>query len=135
MKLGGLMNPLKQRSAVQLSRAIHIVLAACMMNAATAYAENPITGAIGETKPIFDSRVRYETVDQDPLAQDAEAETVRVRAGFETGKAWETSLLAEGEFVWDVGGDYRSDNAVLKNTTYPVVADRDSQEVNRLQLT
>jgi hypothetical protein len=135
MKLGGLMNPLKQRSAVQLSRAIHIVLAACIMNAATAYAENPITGAIGETKPIFDSRMRYETVEQAPLAEDAEAETLRVRAGFETGKAWDTSLLAEGEFVWDVGGDYRSDNAVLKNTAYPVVADRDSQEVNRLQLT
>lgn len=129
------MNPLKQRSAVQLSRAIHIVLAACIMNAATAHAENPIIGAIGETKPIFDSRVRYETVDQDPLAEDAQAETMRVRAGFETGKAWETALLAEGEFVWNFGGDYRSDTGVLKNTVYPVVPDRESQEVNRLQLT
>lgn len=129
------MDPLKQCTAVQLSRAIKVVFAACALNAAAAYAENPITGAIGETKLILDSRVRYETVDQDPLAEDAEAETVRVRAGFETGKAWETSLLAEGEFVWDVAGDYRSDNAVLKNTAYPVIADRDAQEVNRLQLT
>src|SRR5690242_19961218 len=103
------MDPLKQCTAVQLSRAIKVVFAACALNAAAAYAENPITGAIGETKLILDSRVRYETVDQDPLAEDAEAETVRVRAGFETGKAWETSLLAEGEFVWDVAGDYRSD--------------------------
>jgi hypothetical protein len=92
-------------------------------------------GAVVETKPILDSRVRYESVDQTPLAEDADVETLRVRAGFETGKAWETSLLAEGEFIWDVGGHYRSDNAVLKNTTYPVVADQESQEVNRLQFT
>ena len=129
------MNPLKQRTAVQLSRTIKLILAAWVLNGLTAHAENPIAAAIGETKPIFDSRMRYENVDQDPLAQDADAETIRVRAGFETPKAWETSLLAEGEFVWDLGGDYRSDNAVLKNTAYPVVPDRESHEVNRLQLT
>jgi hypothetical protein len=120
----------------RLSSAIKIALAACIVSAASSvHAANPLIGAIGETKPIFDSRVRYETVDQDPLAQDADADTLRLRAGFETGKAWETSLLAEGEFVWMIDGNYRSDNSVLKNTTYPVVADRETQEVNRLQLT
>jgi hypothetical protein len=131
----GLMNGQSQYSGSRLRKAVKAILVLSIGSTAVAHAGNPVLGAIGETKPIFDSRMRYETVDQDPLAQDAEAETIRVRAGFETGKAWETSLLAEGEFVWDVGGDYRSDNAVLKNTTYPVVADRDSQEVNRLQLT
>ena len=34
----------------------------------------PIGGAIGETKPIIDTRLRYEGVDQDPMAEDADAQ-------------------------------------------------------------
>ena len=34
------------------------------------------------------------------MANEAEALTLRARLGFETGKAWETALLVEGEFVW-----------------------------------
>jgi hypothetical protein len=95
----------------------------------------PIGGALGETKPIIDARARYENVDQDPLLEEADADTLRLRLGFETGKAWNTSLLAEGEFVWPFDGDYREDNAVATNTAYPVVADPESYEVNRLHLT
>ena len=36
-------------------------------------AANPITGAIGETKPIFDMRLRAENVDQDGIVNDAHA--------------------------------------------------------------
>lgn len=95
----------------------------------------PIGGAIGETKPIVDARMRYESVEQDPLVEEADADTLRLRLGFETGKAWNTSLLAEGEFVWPFDDDYRDDNAVATNTAYPVVADPESYEVNRLHLT
>lgn len=96
---------------------------------------SPVTGALSEAKPLADVRLRSERVDQDPLAEDADAVTLRARLGFETGKAWETSLLAEGEFVWPLKTDYRPDNAVLTKTTFPVVADPESYEVNRLQLT
>jgi hypothetical protein len=59
---------------------------------------------------------------------------MRLRLGFETGKAWNTSLLAEGEFVTHISGSYRFDTARATNATYPLVADPETEEVNRLQL-
>lgn len=92
----------------------------------------PIGGAISETKPLVDARLRFEDVDQDPMIDEAQALTLRGRLGFETGKAWETALLAEGEFVWPLTSDYNS--TTNGNTTYPVVADPETYEINRLQL-
>ncbi len=94
----------------------------------------PVGGAMGETKYIIDTRLRSEIVDQTPLAEDASALTLRARLGFETGKAWETALLVEGEFVESLDDDYRGDNSVATMTAYPVVADPETREVNRLQL-
>lgn len=111
------------------------VAATLICPAAFASGLGPIGGALGETKPIVDARVRYENVDQTPLPEESDANTLRLRLGFETGKAWNTSLLAEGEFVWPFDGDYRNDNSVPTNATYPVVADPESYEMNRLHLT
>jgi len=95
---------------------------------------DPVWGAFGETKPIFDARLRVEDVSQDPLAEDASAVTLRARIGFETGKAWNTALLVEGEGVIPLRNDYRPDPAVAQMTAYPVVADPEAYEINRLQL-
>ncbi|WP_348240099.1 hypothetical protein, partial [Salmonella enterica] len=84
------------------------------------------------TKPIIDARIRFENVEQDPLVEESEANTLRLRLGFQTGKVWNTSLLAEGEFVWPFAGDYRDDNSVATNTAYPVVPDPEVYELNRL---
>ena len=93
-----------------------------------------VPGALSESKPILDARLRYEEVDQTPLAEEADAETVRLRLGFETGKAWNTSLLAEGEVITELAGHYRDDTARAGNAAYPVVPDPESEEINRLQL-
>jgi hypothetical protein len=109
--------------------------AACALLLSTASASaNPISGALGEWKPIVDVRLRYEEVEQKPLAEDAEAGTIRARLGVETGRAWGTALLLEGEFVTPIINDYRPDPAVATMTTYPVVPDPESYEVNRAQL-
>jgi len=92
----------------------------------------PIVGAFKESKPLLDTRLRFEDVDQDPMAREAEALTLRSRIGFETGKAWDTALLAEGEFLWPLRTDYNS--STNGKTTYPIVADPESYEINRLQL-
>lgn len=86
-------------------------------------------------KPLIDARMRAEFVDQTPFAEDADAVTLRLRAGFESGKTWNTTLLAEGDFVTPLGGDYRPDAAIPTHTAFPVVTDPESYEVNRLQLT
>ena len=100
---------------------------------------NPILGALGETKPIADFRVRSEYVDQNPppaaLTEHANAVIARGRLGIETGKAWNTSLLVEGEFVTPLQSDYRSDTSVRGYAYYPVIADPESYEVNRAQFT
>jgi len=88
--------------------------------------------AHAELKPILDTRLRYESVAQDGVSQDAEAMTLRARLGFETGKVAGTALLAEGEFVRPIVEDYNS--TTNGNSGYPVVADPQSSEVNRLQL-
>jgi hypothetical protein len=116
---------------------MRLLLGASLLGGASVHAAEPssATDALRNFKPIVDARMRYENVDQEPLAEEAEANTLRLRLGFETGKLWKTSLLAEGEFVWPFDGDYRGDNAVATNTAYPVVADPETYEVNRLQLT
>jgi hypothetical protein len=93
----------------------------------------PLHDAIRLTKPILDMRLRYEFVDQDPFARDANAATLRTRAGFETGKAWGTSLLVEAEAVMPLATRYNS--TINGKTLYPAVADPKDISLNRLQLT
>ena len=96
---------------------------------------SPIAGAFGETKPIFDMRLRAEEVDQVPLRDDSHAMTLRLRAGFETGKAWNTALLVEGEGIVPIQTNYRPDPMIPEMTTHPVIADAESYEINRFQVT
>jgi hypothetical protein len=88
--------------------------------------------AFDETKPIVDLRLRLEDVEQQGLPEEADATTLRGRLGFETGKAWDTALLAEAELVWPLTTDYNS--TLNGKTQFPVVADPESYEVNRLAL-
>jgi hypothetical protein len=89
--------------------------------------------AHAEVKPIVDTRLRFESVEQDGVVQTADALTLRGRLGLESGKVAGTSLLAEGEFVRPIVEDYNS--TTNGNVVYPVVADPRSSELNRLQLT
>jgi hypothetical protein len=93
---------------------------------------DPLRDALSATRPIVDLRLRLEDVEQEGLPEEADATTLRARLGFETGKAWNTALLAEGEFVWPLTTDYNS--TLNGKTQFPVVADPESYEVNRLQL-
>src|SRR5688572_2108098 len=114
------------------SRMGMVVLA--MTTAGPVLAEGSFADAIVATKPILDTRFRTEDVDQEPLANDANASTLRARLGLETGKAWGTSLLVEGEAVVPFDTDYRPDPSIPEKTSYPVVPDPESYEFNRVQL-
>jgi hypothetical protein len=119
------------KTTMQRIRSLCLVAGATLcatVRAEPSAADDFITGA----KPILDTRLRFESVDQDGVAQTAEAMTLRARLGFESGKVAGTALLAEGEFVRPVEEDYNS--TINGNTAYPVVADPRSSEVNRLQL-
>jgi len=108
-------------------------LAAIGSSTARADGAGPAWSAIRESKPIADLRLRMENVDQTGIAENAEAVTLRARLGFETGKAWNTALLAESDLVWPLAGDYNS--TVNGKSAFPIVADPETYEINRLQLT
>lgn len=114
-------------------RAVFGLVAVLGTCAAGAAGLEPVKGAIGETRFIADARLRSEVVEQQPLGEDASALTLRARLGFETGKAWGTALLVEGDGVVPLVEDYNS--TINGKTTYPVVADPEGYEFNRLQLT
>lgn len=82
-------------------------------------------------KPLIDARLRYEGVDQTGIANHADAVTARVRAGFEA-KSGDFALLAEAESTLAIGENYNS--GVNGKTTFPIVADPQNIELNRLQL-
>lgn len=81
---------------------------------------------------ILDMRLRYETVDQDGIASDAQALTLRTRLGYET-PAWRGfKALVEVENVTSLGEAYNSTtNGKLH---YPVVAEPEITELNRAQV-
>ena len=85
--------------------------------------------------PIVDLRLRYENVSQDNPVDDADAITVRLRAGFEV-KASEFSFLVEGEGTAAIGNNYNAFPfaAEDQNRPYSVVADPENIELNRAQI-
>ena len=88
-----------------------------------------------QVKPILDTRLRYETVDQGDL--DADALTLRLRAGAEA-KHDKWSLLAEGEGTLSIVNDYNAFPFAIvddqRRPQYAIIADPRSFDLNRLQL-
>lgn len=84
-----------------------------------------------QVRPLLDLRLRWENVDQDGIARNADAVTLRGRAGLGVNsKDW--SLLAEGEGTLALVNNY--DNGLTGKAGYPIVADPENFELNRLQL-
>src|SRR5512147_2010662 len=107
------------RELMNVSRLLRVSTAVLLLASSSAHAEatGPLVDAIGLTKTWLEERVRYEYVEQAPLAHDANAVTARTRAGFETGKAWDTSLLGELEWVLPISTGYNS--TINGKATYP----------------
>lgn len=82
-------------------------------------------------KPIIETRLRYEGVDQDGFTRDADAVTLRMRAGGEVSSG-PFAFLAEAEGTLAIDESYNS--GVNGKTLYPVVADPETVEANRVQL-
>ena len=88
-----------------------------------------------QVKPIVDTRLRWESVEQGEF--DADAVTLRLRAGAEA-KVGRLSVLAEGEGTVALGNDYNAFPFPIddkqRRPQYAVVADPYNSELNRLQL-
>ncbi|MBT4171360.1 MAG: hypothetical protein HOE05_24710, partial [Rhodospirillaceae bacterium] len=84
-------------------------------------------------KPVLDVRYRMEQVEQSGRAKDAAAQTVRVRAGYETGRVMGIGGAFDVEWIEHLGGQ-RFNDSINGKTNYPVVADPDDLAVNQLFL-
>lgn len=82
-------------------------------------------------KPIVDARLRYEGVDQDGFAREADSVTLRLRSGV-TATTGPWSALVEAEGTLGIVNRYNS--TTNGNTRYPVVADPQNIDLNRIQL-
>lgn len=82
-------------------------------------------------RPILETRLRYEGVDQGGFAQSAAAVTLRTRLGWETSEWNGLKALVEVEDVRAVG-DYN--DSVPPSEPYPVIGDPEITELNRAQL-
>lgn len=77
-------------------------------------------------------RYRNEKVDQDGVANDADAHTVRTNLGFKTGKYRDFQALIEGQLVTHLNEEFN--DTTNGNGTFPVVADPAGAELNQLWL-
>lgn len=109
---------------------------AVMASPAMAHAQSPAAGpAAASTQSgdiLFESRLRYEGVSQDGL-DDATAVTLRTRLGWQSPERSGFRLLVEGESVVALVDDYN--DTIHGPARYPVVADPEAFELNRLQVT
>ncbi|WP_336957961.1 alginate export family protein [Sphingobium aquiterrae] len=107
-------------------RALPLLLATGVALAATPAAAQTIT-----LKPIVDARLRYEGVDQDGIARNADALTARIRSGIEaTSGPW--AFLAEAQATLAISENYNS--TVNGKTLYPTVPDPENIALSRIQL-
>ena len=102
-----------------------LILLLALAPAGTAHAEEALL------KPLGEARLRYENVDQDGLAADADALTLRVRAGVEA-KTGRWSALVEGQGNLAIVDDYF--DGLHGAATRPLVADPDNIALARAQL-
>ena len=101
--------------------------------AAPSWADQPLSDLFTQGKPILDARYRFENVDQNNDLRDANAQTLRTRAGFQSGQWYGLSSLIEVDNVNRIGDDaYNSTRNGQKE--YAVVADPDGTEVNQALL-
>jgi hypothetical protein len=111
-----------------------LVFSALMLACAGGAHADTFGDAVRSSKFGVDWRLRHESVDQEGIAEDADAVTSRFRGSVTTGEFLSTSLLAEVAFVEDIVGDYNS--TVNGQVAYPVVADpSDIAAVNRFAFT
>ena len=98
-----------------------------------AFAAEDFSNLFTQGKPILDARYRFENVDQENALRDANAQTLRTRAGFQSGKWYGLSGLIEVDNVSRLGDDaYNSTRN--GQAEYSVVADPDGTEVNQALL-
>lgn len=92
-----------------------------------------LAGAVSGGGAWLDLRYRMELVDQDGLPRNAQAHTLRSRAGYATGIYRGASALLEFEHIAHLGAE-RFNNGNERGSPFPLVTDPDTAELNQAAL-
>lgn len=101
--------------------------------APAAYSEESFIDALTKGKPSLSLRYRYENVDQEGLARNAEASTLRTQLGYQTGEFYKFGAFLQFEDVRSIGSE-RYNSTANGRTQFPVVADPKGNEINQAYL-
>lgn len=118
-------------------------LVAAAVTAVPAYAEEApaapteytFLDSVKAGKPLTNFRLRYESVDQDGKAEDADAFTLRSLVGWQTAPWHNFSIAAQVINVGVLNDDYENfDKSVAEpgKSAYPRVVDPDDTDINQL---
>lgn len=97
------------------------------------YAEGTIATLITDGTVDLKLRYRYVNIDQDGLANDANASTLQTMLGFRSGEVEGFSGYLQFRNVSNIGSE-NFNNTVNGKTGFPVVADPDTTEVDQAYL-
>ena len=111
-----------------------VLVSGTILTTFPAMAGEDVASIVKDGKFFGEFRYRYETVDQDGIANDANASTVRTNIGFKTGKYKDFQALIETQVVHNIGADDFNDT-VNGKTDHPVVADPNITSINELWAT
>ena len=109
------------------------VLAACSLATPALAQDNPTSKAEKKAPvitPYANIRYRLELVDQDGIARNATASTLRIRAGLKTTEWNGLSAVVEGEAIVAIGKE-RFNDTINRRTQFPVVADPEDILLNQ----
>ncbi|MEO1729725.1 MAG: alginate export family protein [Pseudomonadota bacterium] len=121
-----------------------LAVLACLTSAAPAFAQDeaekkprpfdPVAIGDGVTlDPLLNMRLRVETADQSSFPEEASSITVRTRAGADI--KWNNfSFLVEGEGTFQIDDDYNDTIPGNGVEPFPVIADPESIELNRIRI-
>lgn len=110
-------------------RVLSFVLFSMLFFSALHGEELSITEAITEGDATLSFRYRFEFVDQDSMANDAKASTLRSRLTYKTASWTNFSAVLEMDNIASIGPDDYNSSRNGK-TTYPLVADPTGTSVN-----
>jgi hypothetical protein len=127
-------DPSFRRRFLVSAAAITLAISPAFAGQPPATEENGVVAAIKAGKPIIDVRYRFEHKEQTGFAENAYANTVRTRLGYETGEFHNFKVLVEFENVASIGDDHFN-STTNGRTQFPVIADPNATELNRVQVT
>ena len=122
---------MKEATRLWSVRTPGVVVLLFLLAASAVPAADTLSQALSDGKPELDIRYRYENVEQDGFDMDARASTVRFRLGYTSAPFHGFFVGADVEYIATLGADNYNDFENGK-TQYPVVADPEGAELNRV---